>query len=107
MPVPNISPPPIPKPKPADKYFLRRYTDRDLVIGALPRAKLRQLAAKEQLQWTDELSTDGRTWQQARKRDPGVSERGCHGQSSPNGKPLPAYSASRRCASFRCVRGSD
>ncbi|HVK13440.1 MAG TPA: hypothetical protein VM597_32105, partial [Gemmataceae bacterium] len=60
------------KPRPAEAYYLRRPADRDLVVGPLPRAKLRQLAARDQLRQTDEISDDGRTWQQAAKRDPAL-----------------------------------
>jgi hypothetical protein len=72
MPVKRAAPPPVPKPRPADKYYLRRPTDRALVVGPLPRARLRQMAVGDQLQQTDEISADGRTWQMAAKRDPAL-----------------------------------
>lgn len=72
VPVKRVAPPPLPKLPPPDTYYLRRPADPDLVVGPLPRAKLRHMAAKDQLQQIDELSTDGKTWQLAARRDPGL-----------------------------------
>lgn len=70
LPVP--APPTPSKPEPAATYYLRKPDDPELVVGPLPRERLRQLATKKKLHPTDEISADRRRWQAASLRDPGL-----------------------------------
>lgn len=66
-----VPPPLLAGPRPAEAYYLRRPDAPDLVVGPLPRERLRQMAAPHKLQPTDELSADRRDWRPALRRDPG------------------------------------
>src|SRR4051812_22315633 len=70
LPVP--APPAPAEPVPAATYYLRKPDDPELVVGPLPRERLRQMATKKKLQPTDEISADRRRWQAASLRDPGL-----------------------------------
>src|SRR5262249_54077958 len=72
MPVKQAPAPDPARPEPAAEYYLRKPDDPDLVVGPLPRERLRQMTAQNKLQRTDELSTDRRKWQPAGERDPGL-----------------------------------
>jgi hypothetical protein len=64
-----------PTPVPAAEYFLRKPFEPDLVVGPLPRERLRQMALAGKLRPIDELSEDRRKWRPAKSRDPALFER--------------------------------
>src|SRR5947208_14671485 len=68
----GMLPPPLPTAGPAGAYYLRKPQDPSLVVGPLPRGRLRQMAAQGKLQPTDEISADRRDWRPAERRDPGL-----------------------------------
>lgn len=62
-------------PEPAAEYYLRKPFEPNLVVGPLPRGRLRKMALEGKLQPSDELSEDRRKWRSARRRDPALFER--------------------------------
>ena len=64
-----------PVPVPAAEYYLRKPFEPDLVVGPLPRERLRQMALAGKLRPSDELSEDRRKWRPAGRRDPALFER--------------------------------
>ncbi|HKB02084.1 MAG TPA: hypothetical protein VKD90_07680, partial [Gemmataceae bacterium] len=65
------SPPPLPsRPEPAVEYFLRKPTDPDLVVGPLPRGRLKKMSDEGKLRREDELSANRQHWWRADHIDP-------------------------------------
>jgi hypothetical protein len=66
-----VKAPPTPtKPPPAAAYYLRKPDAPDLVIGPLPRQRVRQMALQKKLSPTDQLSEDRSRWRPAMNCDP-------------------------------------
>src|SRR5215207_1967103 len=64
-------PPPLPaRPEPAAKYYLRKPTDPDLVVGPLTRDRLRKMAGQGKLRRDDQLSANRQHWWNADFIDP-------------------------------------
>jgi hypothetical protein len=67
---PTKEPPKPVGPQPAAAYYLRKPDAPELVVGPLPRQKVRQMALQQKLMPTDQLSEDRKKWRPAMNRDP-------------------------------------
>ncbi len=65
------APPPLPTgPRRSEEYYVRKQFDSSVVVGPLPRARIRDLVLERKIQAEDELSADKKKWSVAIRVEP-------------------------------------
>jgi len=68
---PPVAPPPLPtRAGPAASYYLRHPGSPEVVVGPLPRDRLRRMVKEGKVKPDDELSVDKKSWRTAERIDP-------------------------------------